>query len=366
MRRLLPLLVLLAAAPALAESPPPRDALAAIRHAGELRWGADAQGGAPYVFQDPMDPNHLVGFEVDLSMALAKRLQLKARPVFGQWDKLLDLLQRGDFDIALNGIEVAEEKRRVCLLTHPYFVAEEKLTVRRADGNAPRTLEALKGRKVGTLPNSLAERILTRAGAEVRTYDGGQNEIYEDLRLGRTDAVLLDGPIAKFYGDIEPELETVAGSFGEVSYAIAVPLGDEALLEELNGGLDALAKDGTLAAIYARWGLSNEKTSALVGGTRAGMADEYERWRAAVGKLPPFWERVRTRYPQTITLFMTGAALTLALSVLAMGLAVALGLLLAIGRRYGPSPLRWLCTGYVEFFRGTPLLIQLTMVYFGL
>ena len=364
MRRLLTLALLLAVAPAWAEGA--RDGLAAIRKTGELRWGADAQGGAPYVFQDPMDPNHLVGFEVDLSARLAEKLGVKARPVHGQWDKLLELLERGDFDVALNGIEVAEEKRRVCLLSKPYFIAEERLTVRRSDKTAPRTLDALKGRKVGTLPNSLAERILTRAGALVRTYDGGQNEIYEDLRLGRTDAVLLDGPIAKFYGDIEPELQTVEGSFGEVSYAIAVPLGDEALLNELNAALDELAKDGTLGAIYQRWGIANEKTRALVGGNLGGVAEEYERWRAAVGKLPPFWERVRTRYPQTIGLFMTGAALTLALSLTSMALAVALGLLLSVGRRYGPAPLRWLCTAYVEFFRGTPLLIQLTMVYFGL
>src|SRR5262245_54530020 len=106
------------------------DSLARVRAAGELRWGADAQGGAPYVFQDPMDPNHLIGFEVELAAALAAELGVKARPVQGQWDMLLDLLQRGDFDVALNGIEVADEKARVALLTRPYYVAPERLTVR--------------------------------------------------------------------------------------------------------------------------------------------------------------------------------------------------------------------------------------------
>ena len=86
------------------------------------------------------------------------------------------LLNRGDFDVALNGIEIADEKRRVCELTRAYYVAAERLTVRRADERAPRSLEALRGRPAGTLPGSLAERILIRAGAEVKTYDGGQNE----------------------------------------------------------------------------------------------------------------------------------------------------------------------------------------------
>src|SRR5439155_14729889 len=109
-----------------------------LRAKSELRWGADAQGGAPFVFQDPMDPNMLVGFEVDLSVELANKLGVKPRPVHGQWEQLLDLLARGDFDIAMNGIEVTGEKERVALLTRPCYVSPEKLTVRKNDPKAPR------------------------------------------------------------------------------------------------------------------------------------------------------------------------------------------------------------------------------------
>ena len=198
------LFLVLLSRPVWAEEEPAPDTLAAVRAKGELRWGGDSQGGAPYVFQDPMDPNHLIGFEVDLAEALAKKLGARARPVQGQWDSLLDLLTRGDFDVVINGIEIAEEKKRVCELSRPYFAASEKLTVRRGDSAAPRSLEAVAGRKVGTLPGSLAERILKRAGAEVKTYDGGQNDIFEDLKIGRTDAVLLDDPITRYYGSIDP------------------------------------------------------------------------------------------------------------------------------------------------------------------
>jgi len=336
-----------------------------------LRWGCDSQGGAPFVFQDPMDPNHLIGFEVDLANALAARMGATAVPVQGQWDRLLELLARGDFDVALNGIELAEEKKRVALLTAPYFAAPEVLTVRRGDASAPRTLQDLRGRKVGTLPGSLASRILERAGAEVRTYDGGQNEIYEDLRLGRTDAVLLDDPIAHFYGDLEESLERVPGDFGEVRYVMAVRPSDEALRARLDAAIVSLAKDGTLRDLYQRWGIWNGATARMLGVDPSGaggatIATEHERWRAAVGKLPPLWERVRERYPRTLPLFARAAGMTLALSVLSMVLAVAVGVLVAAGRRYGPAPVRVLAAGYVEFFRGTPLLIQLTMVYFGL
>jgi polar amino acid transport system substrate-binding protein len=343
--------------------------LARIRAAGELRWGGDSQGGAPYVFQDPMDPNHLIGFEVDLASALAAELGVRARPVQCQWDMLLDLLQRGDFDVALNGIEVADEKLRVAALTRPYYVAPERLTVRRGDVSAPHSLDALRGRQVGTLPGSLAERILLRAGAAVRTYDGGQNEIYADLLVGRTDAVLLDAPISLYYGEIEPALEAVAGDFGEVRYAIAVARDDAALRDAVDAALGRLAANGRLRAIYERWGLWNAPTAALLGDPRptaAGVAEALEAWRVAVGKPPALLERMRDRYPSTLRLFARGAVLTLALSFAAMALAVPLGVALALARKYGPAPVRWLATGYVEFVRGTPLLVQLIMLYFGL
>lgn len=331
-------------------------AVLAATPTAELKWGADAQGGAPYVFQDPMDPNRLIGFEVDLAGELAKKMGREPRPIHGAWDKLLELLGRGDFDIALNGIEVAEEKKRVALLSRPYFEAPERLTIKKSNARAPRSKKELEGRLVGTLPGSLAERIATGAGAVVKTYEGGQDEIYMDLKLGRIDAVLLDAPVALYYGEDE-ELETVAGDFGKVQYAVAVRLDDDVLLREVNAALEQLEAEGTLKKIYAKWGLVESATE---------MPVELERWRAAVGKPVPLLERVRTRYPQVLPLFARGALMTLAVSILAMLGAILLGVLLATGRRYGPAPVRAFCIAYIELFRGTPLLVQLTLVYFGL
>lgn len=337
----------------------------------ELRWGGDAQGGAPYVFQDPMDPNHLIGFEVEIAEAIAKKIGagVRVRPVQGQWDKLLELVNRGDFDVVLNGIEVADEKHRVVELSKPYYVAPERLTVRRGDKSAPRTLEALKGRKVGTLTGTLAERILKRVGAEIKTYEGGQNDIYDDLRLGRTDAALLDEPVSRYYGEIDPALEAVPGDFGKVEYAVALRKDDHAMTKAVNQAIDALAADGTLAAIYARWGLWNEATHALIGGPSppsSAAPQAFDAWRAAVGRPLPFAARVKERYPAALVIFLKGALMTLVVSIASMALAMLLGVVIALARVLGPMPLRAAAITYVEVFRGTPLLIQLTMIYFGL
>lgn len=311
-----------------------------------LTWGADAQGGAPYVFQDPMEPNRVIGFEVELATLLGQRMGRQARPAFGPWDKLLELLDRGDFDVVINGIEVAGEKGRVVELSHPYFATAEVLTVRKADASAPRTLAGLWGKRVGTLPGSMAMRIAEHAGADVRTYEGGQDEIYDDLKLGRLDGVLLDEPVAHYYGDLEPEFESVRSGFGTVQYAIAVRKGDNDLLREVNAALEGLQHDGSLRALYERWGIWSKETAKLFHDTSlaAALADvEFDRWRAAVGKLPSFYERLTTRYPAMLPMFLEGALLTLLVSVSAMGLAVALGIGLALGRRFGPRALKWFC-----------------------
>jgi polar amino acid transport system substrate-binding protein len=345
------------------------DTLGEIRARGVLVWGADAQGGAPFEFPDPAQPAQLIGFEVELADALAAQLGVDARMQQGGWDKLLELLARGDFDVALSGLEATPDKLVVCLLSRPYYVSPERLTVRRGDANAPRTLAALRGRRAGTLPGSAAERILRAAGAEVATYDGGQDDVYRDLRLGRTDAVLLDEPVAAYFGAVDPALEVLPDSFGEVRYAIAIRSGDAALQQAIDAALAALEHDGTLRAIYERWGIWNAETARLFGDgdpVARMPAVAWEAWRASLAELPPFWVRVFTRYPSLAATFARAAALTVVVSALAMALAVALGAVLACARAFAPRPFAALAVAYVELFRGTPLLVQLVVIYFGL
>jgi polar amino acid transport system substrate-binding protein len=351
---------------------------AAAAHAGTLEqirarnvliWGADAQGGAPFEFPDPEDPAQLIGFEVELADALAAQLGVGARMQQGAWDKLLELLARGDFDLALSGIEATPDKQSVCLLSQPYYVSPERLTVRRGDPGAPRTLAALRGRRAGTLPGSAAERILRAAGAEVATYEGGQDDVYRDLRLGRTDAVLLDETVTTYFGAVDPALEVLPDSFGTVRYAIAIRRGDADLQGAVDTALGVLARSGQLRAIYERWGIWNAETAALLGDGDPkphGPALAWDAWRASVGFQPPFWVRATTQYPKLTRIFAVAAGLTLVVSALAMALAIALGALLASARAFAPKPLAALAVGYVELFRGTPLLVQLVVIYFGL
>ena len=215
---------------------------------------------------------------------------------------------------------------------------------------------------MGTLPGTLAERMLRAAGAEVRTYDGGQEDPYRDLALGRTDAVLLDAPIALYYGE-RPELTTLPAGFGELRYAVVARAGDTRLRDALDAALDSLNLDGTLPALLQRWGLWTDEAGRVLGVTLApsGPTVELDAWRAR--RTEGMWSAGVGPVPLALA---RGAGVTLWLSVAAMALAVALGAALALARVYGPAPLSALALGYVELFRGTPLLLQLIVVYYGL
>src|SRR2546428_8019106 len=98
------------------------DRLQEIRNRGVLLWGADAEGGAPYVYPDPQKPERLIGFECELADALAAKLAVKAKMVQNQWDQLIPALERGNFDIILNGLELTPANQQRIAMSQPYFV----------------------------------------------------------------------------------------------------------------------------------------------------------------------------------------------------------------------------------------------------
>ncbi|CAI2717200.1 ABC transporter substrate-binding protein/permease [Nitrospina watsonii] len=323
----------------------------AVRATGTLLWGADAEGGAPYVFPDPANPSQLIGFEVDLADALAAELGVTARMVQNDWGSLIPALQRGDFHMAMNGLEWTEERSRAVALTRPYYIYQQQLAVR-AEDTRIETVSDLAGMTVGTLVNSVAQSILKQTnGVTVRVYPG-QVEPYRDLKLGRLDAVFLDLPIAQHYAAPDPALRFAGPPVGEGLYVIAVHKGDAEFVETLNAILKKLYDDGTLQSIYQKWGLWNDRQLALA------ATDHSARRVIDVAE--------GMAMQHYLVILLQGAGMTVIISILAMALAVALGLALTGMRQLGGPILRGLAVTYIEIVRGTPLLLQLYIIYYGL
>ncbi len=330
-----------------------------------LRWGADCDGGAPYVFRDPENPERLIGFEVDLVEALSKKLGRKSEFVQNQWDGLVPGLKRGDYDIAINGIEITEERLREASFSIPYFHTYEQISVRQGD-EAIHSLAAARGKIAGALTGSLAERILEEAGGiESRSYSS-QTNLYEDLANGRLDLVLMDQPVAVYYADPDPRLRSVGEPIGRMSYGIALKKENRELLASIDRALEDLKKEGVLRDIYDRWGIWNPLVAReFKDGSPSRPARELERYLSSRDGFSG-WKAKLSRYSSYLPLLLEGALTTVKLSVLGMALAVVLGLLLALARLYGGPVLSALSLAYVEVFRGTPLLIQLFLLFYGL
>lgn len=329
----------------------PSSGLTRVRRNGVLRWGGDIQGGEPFVFEDPQRPGTLVGFEVDLARAIARELGVRAQFVQNDWSNLIPSLERGTFDIVLNGLEVTPARAGRVLFTRPYYVFALRLMARR-DDHSVRDLSSLQGMRVGTLANSQSWETLLRAGVEAVPYEGVE-EPYIDLERGRTRAVLLDDIIAERYGMPRPSLHVV-GDVGYGYYSIAVRRDEQDLHRAVDTALARITRSGELRAILRRWNLDGERQARLQHWT-----DEDTRRMVATTERTNFTLRHGV-------LFLQGAAVTLLVSVGAMALAIPLGILLALGRLYAPTWLQRLAVGYVELFRGTPVLLQLYLVYYGL
>lgn len=324
------------------------DTLERIRARGELLWGADLEGGEPYVFEDPSDPSKLVGFEVEIAEALARRLGVKARFVQVAWSNLVPSLERGDFDIVLNGLEATPERAERILLSRPYFVYAETLAVRK--GAKERSLDDLHGKKVGTLNQSYAHDLLEERPIEIVLYEGVQ-EPYLDLVAGRIDGVLLDHIIADRYGCPTPGVECLPFDVALGAYAIGLRKEDAALKAAIDDALGDMIADGELRRILERWRLWDARQTKPVEVALRATGDG----AASRGFGLTQW-----------ALFLRGTGVTLGLSLASFALAVPLGLLLALGRIYGGPVGRVASAAYIEVFRGTPVLLQLYVLYYGL
>jgi polar amino acid transport system substrate-binding protein len=331
-----------------------------------LRWGGDSEGGAPYQFQDPADPRAVIGFEVDIVRAIGRMLGRPALFVQNQWDGLIPGLQSGNYDMVVSGLEITADRSQVVSFSRPYYVTYEQLAVR-AGTDDIRSLDDCGGRKVGSLRGSLAERILhARPEIPVSSYDG-QINAYEDLANGRLDAVLMDHIIALYNVATLPGLKLVGPPVGRLEYGIAVRKGQEGLLRAIDAALERLISSGELRRILEDWNLWTPMNAEFFRQTGPGGASPEAYQRYLQGRLRKLsaWEKVR-QYVSYLPLLGRGALVTLELTVTAMFLAVCIGLPVALLRLHAPAPIRALSTLYVESIRGTPLLIQLFLIFYGL
>jgi len=362
-----------------------------------LRWGGDAEGGAPFVEADPADPATVRGFDVEIAEALARGLGRRPRFVQVAYQSIDQSVARGDFDIGLSGVEDTPARRAALSVTLPYFEFREVLAVRASDLARLRAIADLSGRRVGTLAGTMAYEILVKARAEQGiqpvSYDDDVHP-YEDLARGRLDAVLLDHVLAARSQKRVQGLAILPERVATGRYVGVLAKENAALRDSIDALLREMMRDGTLRKIFVKWNVWDEEQARF-------ESDALAEWdvrreissnvKSASGAEPrdsaakPQGADVPPRegFPSSpskkifssssLSLVLSylpslfrAALVTIVLSCVAMGLAIALGIGIASGRIYGGRLARAALTGYVELIRGTPVLLQLFVLYYGL
>ena len=318
-----------------------------------LLWGGDAEGGAPFVEADPADASKVRGFDVEVAETIARGLGRRARFVQVQWSSIDQSVERGDFAIGMSGMEDTPARRARHAVTVPYFEFREVLAVRPQDAARWRRLADLKGRRVATLGATMAYDLLLAAkdsfGVMAVSYDDDVHP-YSDLMAGRVDAVLLDHIIAKRRSSLHFVIQPEAVATGH--YVGVLAQADSTLRDSVDAVLVAAMRDGTLERIYRRWDVWDASQGELFRRIEGG-----EKARGVMGG-----QAVAAYLPS----LARAALITLLLSFVSMAIAVIVALTLAAARVYGAKPVSLLATLYVEIVRGTPLLLQLFVIYYGL
>ena len=325
-----------------------------------LRWGGDAEGGAPFVEADPRDPSRLVGFDVEIAELVARKLGRTPQFLQVQFTSLDQSAKRGDFDIGLSGIEDIPARRQSLAASIPYYEFREVLTVREGDRGRYRSLADLKGRRVATLGGTIAYDLLLEAertdGITAVSYDDDVHP-YSDLLLGRVDAVVLDNVLADRAMRRNAGLFTHPEALAVGHYIVITAPENTALRDQVDQILRDAMSDGTLERIFRKWNVWNDDQPRLYERIASGTAYAGQPSAAASTS------ELVARYVPSL---FRAALITLILSFAAMALAVSLGVLIATGRVYGDPVSRLLLTVYVEVMRGTPVLLQLFVIYYGL
>ena len=331
-----------------------------------FRWAGDAEGGAPYVEADPADPSRVVGFDADVAELVARGLGRAPQFVEVAFAQIDQSIARGDAEIGLSGIEDTPARRATYAVTLPYYQFREVLSVRSADTGRFRSLADLRGRRVGTLSGTIAYEILLAAerdhGIVAVSYEDDVHP-YSDLLIGRLDAVLLDNVLADRRARTTPGFVTHPEPVATSHYVGVLAPGNDALRNQINEILKQAMKDGRLESIFRKWKVWNDDQPPLFASVLAGEPIPpivgYET--DSIATLPK-WEATRRYLPS----LLRAAVVTLIMSCGAMVFAVAIGMAIATGRLYGDNLTRAALTGYVELIRGTPLLLQLFVLYYGI
>jgi polar amino acid transport system substrate-binding protein len=230
------------------------DSLAKVKQKGTLVLGLD-DAFPPMGFRN--EDNQIVGYDIDLAKEVAKRLGVKLVPQPIDWNAKEQELNTAKIDCIWNGFTITDERKQAMAFTKPYLKNAQVVVVKK--GSPHGTLASLKGKKVGLQAGSSAAGAL-EAAKEFRASLGEVIEFKDnltalmDLEVRGVDAVVMDLILAQ--DNIKRSgkpFVILAESLAPEVFGVGFRKNDLALRDAVQGALEAMAKDGTVAKLTKQW-----------------------------------------------------------------------------------------------------------------
>ncbi len=366
-----------------AKAQTPEDTWQKAKAGGTLMWGADQEGGAPYIFPSEENQDVMIGFEVDMAAKMSDYMGVKVEFQQSQWDALPSMLQAKKVDIVMNGYEWMPDRAMDMGVSIPYYVyALQLLVSEKGQIKGWEDLEKPKPDgskwKAGVLSGSAAEEYLSGyVNVDLASYDGVTDSMRE-VETGKLDLTLQDTPIASFYIKDFPNLRMAGDPVSPGYYVIYVRKGDDALIQKLNEAIMVMFRSGDLEKIYNRYGMWNKDQEILKQIIESGRfygynsvleAQTEQQTGPAVTAEEVKESEETSKFDKVVEFagyLTTAAGMTVVLSAISFPLAIIIGMLIAVGRLYGPVWIQVPLTAYVEGLRGTPLMLQLYFIFYFL
>ncbi|MFB2769037.1 ABC transporter permease subunit [Pelatocladus sp. BLCC-F211] len=295
------------------------------------------------------------GFSYDLMRAIARAANFKVDFQSIPFDGIIPALQAKTVDAAISSITITEERAKAVSFSRPYFKAGLAIAVR-ANNQDITNFASLQNKKIAVqIGTTGAKKAQSIPGAQIRSFDSAPLALQE-LANGNVDAVINDAPVTLYAINTAnlQGIKVVQQLLTEEYYGIATAK-KSPNLTLINQGLTSVLKNGEYAQIYQKWFKATPpnlpEKSPFTNDTGTGVS----ALASSISIILKF-----------IPILLQGALVTLQLTIMTVILGLVGGSLIGIIRNSQFKPLRWIARGYIDFFRGTPLLVQIFMIYFGI
>ena len=235
-----------------------KDSFDQIKEEGTLVVGLD-DTFAPMGFRD--SNGDIVGFDVDLANVVAEKLDVEVEFQAIDWALKETELKSDNIDVIWNGYTITDERKKQVDFSSPYLENSQIIIV--LEDSDIQTKEDLSGKVVAAQQSSSAvdainadeSKIIEKfANQEVVLYPSN-NDVFNDLASGRSDAIVVDETLGRYYMKQNEEISyrVLEDNFGEEEYAVGTRKEDDKLTEAINDALNEMKTDGTFDEIYAKW-----------------------------------------------------------------------------------------------------------------